>query len=50
MSFGLVIGFTEYLQIVTTSSYNTIANSLTAAHTKSYQSAVSSLVDVLLFF
>jgi hypothetical protein len=43
--FGLVIGFTEQLQIVTTSNYSAIANShtlkFTTARTKSSQSAVS---------
>jgi hypothetical protein len=38
---GLVNGFTERLQIITTSNYNTLANScpclLTTAHTKSSQ-------------
>jgi hypothetical protein len=36
--FGLVIGFTAYFQMVTTSNYNVLANSytrlLTTAHTK----------------
>jgi hypothetical protein len=48
MGFGLVIGFTDHLQIVTTSNYSTITNShtlqFTTAHTKSSQSAVSSPV------
>jgi hypothetical protein len=41
MGFGLVIGFTDHLQIVTTSNYNAIANShtqqFTTAHIKSSQ-------------
>jgi hypothetical protein len=48
MGFGLIIGFTEHLQIVTTSNYSAIANShtlqLTSACTKSSQSTVSSPV------
>jgi hypothetical protein len=50
MGFGLVIGFIELLQIVTTSKYSAVINShtlqFTIAHTKSSQSAVSSPVDV----
>jgi hypothetical protein len=46
--FGLVTGFIEHLQIVTTSNYNAIANShtlqLTTARTKSSHSAVFSPV------
>jgi hypothetical protein len=34
--FGLVIGFTAHLQIVTTSNYSTIANSHTAVHCSTY--------------
>jgi hypothetical protein len=45
--FGLVIGFTEHLQIVTAINYSAIANShtlqFTTARTKTSQSAVSSL-------
>jgi hypothetical protein len=48
MEFGLVIGFIEHLQIVTTSNDSAIANShtlqFTTAHTKSSHSAVSSPV------
>jgi hypothetical protein len=48
MWFGLVIGFTAHLQIVTTTKYKVITNShtlqFTTACTKSSQSAVSSLV------
>jgi hypothetical protein len=48
MGFGLVIGFTEHLQIVTTSHYSAIANShtlqFTTARIKSSQSVVSSQV------
>jgi hypothetical protein len=48
MRFGLVIGFIEPLQNVTTSNYSTIANSytllFTAARTMSFQSALSSPV------
>jgi hypothetical protein len=48
VGFGLVIGFIDHIQIVTTSNYNTITNShnqqFTTAHTKSSQSAVSSPV------
>jgi hypothetical protein len=44
MRFGLVIELIEHLLIVTTSNYNTVSNShtlqFTAAHTKSFQSAV----------
>jgi hypothetical protein len=46
--FGLVIGFIEHLQIVTTSNYSTISNShtlqFTTVGTKSSQSAASSPV------
>jgi hypothetical protein len=42
--FGLVIGFTDHVQIVPTSNYSAIANSyilhLTTARTKSSQSAL----------
>jgi hypothetical protein len=48
MGFGLVIGFTELLQNVTTSKYSAVANShtlqFTTARTKYSQSAVSSSV------
>jgi hypothetical protein len=48
--FGLVIGFTEHLQIATTSNYSAIANSHTlhfaTERTKSSQFAVSSPVVV----
>jgi hypothetical protein len=48
MGFGLVIGFTEHLQIITTSNYSAIANShilqFTTARTKSSQSDVHSPV------
>jgi hypothetical protein len=48
MWFELVIGFIELLQNITTSNYSTVANSytlqFTTAHTKSFQSAVSSPV------
>jgi hypothetical protein len=44
MGFGLIIGFIESLQIVTTSKYSAVANSHTlqfiTARTKSAQSAV----------
>jgi hypothetical protein len=46
--FGLDIGFTDHLQVVTTNNYSTIANfhtlQVTAAHAKSFQVAVSSPV------
>jgi hypothetical protein len=46
MGFGLVIGYLQRLQIVTTSNYSTLANSctlrFTAAHTKSSQSVFCS--------
>jgi hypothetical protein len=46
--FGLVIGFIDHLQIVTTSNYSVIANShtlqFTTARAKSFQSAMSSPV------
>jgi hypothetical protein len=49
MGFGLIIGFMEYLQIVTTKSYGGIANSYnmqyTVAFTKMYLSVVSSPVS-----
>jgi hypothetical protein len=45
MGFGLVTGFTEFLQMVTTGNSSAVANSLslqfTMACTKSSQSAVS---------
>jgi hypothetical protein len=45
MGFGLVIGFIELLQIVSTGNYSAIANphtlQFTTARTKSSQSAVS---------
>jgi hypothetical protein len=45
MGFGLVIGFIEHLQIITTSNYSTIANShtcqFTTAPNETSQSAVS---------
>jgi hypothetical protein len=48
MGFGLVIGFTELLQNVTTNNYSANANShtlqFTTARTKISQSAVSSPV------
>jgi hypothetical protein len=48
MGFAMVIGFTEHLQIVTTSTYNALVNLhtllLTTAHAKSSQSAVFSPV------
>jgi hypothetical protein len=44
-SFGLEIGFTDHLQVVTTNNYNTIAIfhtlRITTAYVKSFQSAVS---------
>jgi hypothetical protein len=47
MWFGLIIGFIEHLQIVTTSNYSDITNShslrFTMACTKAAQSAVPSL-------
>jgi hypothetical protein len=50
MGFGLVIGLTEHLLIVTTSNYSAIANShtlqFTKVCTKSSQSAMSSPVGV----
>jgi hypothetical protein len=51
MGFGLVIGFIENLQIVTTSNYSTIANSQTLQFTKTriktFQSSVISPVVAL---
>jgi hypothetical protein len=48
MEFGLVLGFTEHLQILTTSNYSAIANShnqkFTTARTKSSHSSVCSPV------
>jgi hypothetical protein len=48
MEFGLVIGFTELLQLVTTSNYNAVTNShtrfLTTVRAESSQCAVSSPV------
>jgi hypothetical protein len=48
MGFGLVIGFIEHLQNVTTSIYSNVTNSHTlqfsTARIKSSQSAVSSLL------
>jgi hypothetical protein len=48
MGFGLVIEYTDHLQIVTTSNYSAITNphtmQFTTACTKSSQSAVSSPV------
>jgi hypothetical protein len=48
MGVGSVIGFTEHLQIITTSNYSAIANShtlqFTIARIKSSSSAVSSPV------
>jgi hypothetical protein len=48
MGFGLVIGFIEYLQIVTTSNYSASTRlhtqQFTTAHIKSSQCAVSSQV------
>jgi hypothetical protein len=44
--FGLEIGFTDHLQVVTTNNYNTIANlhtpniTVTTAHIKSFQSSL----------
>jgi hypothetical protein len=50
MRFGLVIGFVDHLEIVTTSNYRTITNShtlqFTTACTKSSQTAVFSPVVV----
>jgi hypothetical protein len=47
---GLVIGFIDHLQIITTSNYSAIANShtlqFTTAHIKAFQFAVSSPVVV----
>jgi hypothetical protein len=49
--FGLVIGFTEILQLVTTSNYNAFANlhilQITATHAKSSQFTVSSCTHCL---
>jgi hypothetical protein len=45
MGFGLVLRFTEHLQIITTSNYSANASSLQACTcTKSFQSAVSAPV------
>jgi hypothetical protein len=48
LGFGLLIGFVEHLQIITTSNYSAVANShtlqFTTACTKSSQSDVSSPV------
>jgi hypothetical protein len=48
MGFGLVFEYSEVFQIITTSSYSTVTNlctlQFTTAHTKSFQSVVSSLV------
>jgi hypothetical protein len=48
--FGLVIGYTEHLQIVTTSNYNAIDNlhnlQITIAHAKPSQSAFTSRFPV----
>jgi hypothetical protein len=51
MGLGLVIGFIEHLQIITTSNYSDIANShtlqFTTTRTKSSQSAEFSLPHVV---
>jgi hypothetical protein len=48
VGFGLVVGFIEHLQIITTNNYSAVTNShtiqFTMACTKSSQSAVSSPV------
>jgi hypothetical protein len=48
--FWIEIGFTDHLQVVTTSNYNTIANfhilQITTAHAKSYGSDVTSRFPV----
>jgi hypothetical protein len=52
MRFGLIVGFIALLKLVTTINYSAVDDShslqFTAARTKSFQSAVSSLVVTLL--